>query len=90
MCRYKMGNPKKSSRFICLRCLNVNQLGEGIQRGGKQREKNHIKDLACMCTGFNEITKNLEVRYCDNMKEMMDRAEKLHDEYYGGCNEEIS
>lgn len=40
-----------------------------------------------MCTGLTEITKNLEVRYCDSFQEMMDKAEKLHNEYYGkvGC-----
>ena len=86
MCRCRMSNPKKMSRFICLRCLKENFVGQNIQRKS-QREKGHIKDLTCMCTGLTEITKNLEVRYCDNFKEMMTRAEKLHIEYYGkvGC-----
>lgn len=79
--RCKMGNPKKKSRFICIQCLKVNQLGEGIQRMGKQREKGHIKDLFCL--QCKEDTKNLEVRYCDIFDEMMGEAEKLHDVYYG-------
>lgn len=36
-----------------------------------------------MCTRLTEITKNLEVRYCDNFEEMMSKAEKLHIELYG-------
>lgn len=83
MCRCKYGNPKKKSRWICLRCLKENHVGDGIQRGGKQREKNHVKDLVCMCTNLGIATKNLEVRYCDNFQEMMDKAERLHIEYYG-------
>lgn len=82
MCRCRMGNPKKMSRFICLRCLKENFVGQNIQRKS-QREKGHIKDLTCMCTGLTEITKNLEVRYCDSFQEMMDKAVELHKEYYG-------
>lgn len=40
-----MGNPKRSSKFLCLNCMKINELGSGIQRGGHQREKWHIKDL---------------------------------------------
>ena len=36
-----------------------------------------------MCTGLNEVTKNVEVRYCDSFEEMMDKAEELHRELYG-------
>lgn len=77
-----MGNPKKKSRWICCRCLKENFVGDGIQRKS-QREKGHIKDLTCMCTGLTETTKNIEIRYCDSFEEMMDKAEKLHIEYYG-------
>lgn len=84
MCRYKYGNPKKQSRFICCKCLTENFIGAGIQRGGKQREKGHVKDLTCINKGCNgEITKNIEVRYCDSFEEMMIEAEKIHIEYYG-------
>lgn len=83
MCRYRYGNPKRQSRFICCKCLTENFIGTGIQRGGKQREKYHVKDLTCINKGCNgEVTKNLEVRYCDNFEEMMVEAEKLHIEYY--------
>lgn len=78
MCRCRMGNPKKRSRFICLHCLREG-IG-GIQRGGHQREKSHIKDLYCpFC---KEETKHLEVRYCDNFLEMMDKGAELHKQYY--------
>ena len=83
MSRCWSGNPKKSSRFICLRCLKVNHVGSGIQRGGKQREKGHIKNLECLCTGLNERVPNLEVRYCDDMGEMMKCAASLHEKLYG-------
>ena len=82
MCRCRMGNPKKSSRFICCKCLKENQLGSGIQRAN-QREKGHIKDLTCLNPGCNgDITKNIEVRYCDSFDEMMHKAEELHRELY--------
>lgn len=84
LCRYKMGNPKRQSRFICCKSLKENFVGLGIQRGGNQREKGHVKDLTCInkeCAG--EITKNLEVRYCDDYDEMMEKAIKLNVEYYG-------
>ena len=70
------------SRFICIRCLKENTVGQNIQRKS-QREKGHIKDLTCLCTGLKETTKNVEVRYCDSFSEMMTKAEKLHIEYYG-------
>lgn len=78
-----MGNPKRSSKFICLHCMKINQLGSGIQRGGKQREKYHVKDLTCFnkgCQGV--ITKNLEVRWCDDLLDAMDKAEKIRGKYY--------
>ena len=83
MCRRRMGNPKKQSRFICCKCLNENFVGSGIQRGSKQREKGHVKDLMCINIGCDgNITKNIEVRYCDSFQEMMTKAEKLHKEIY--------
>lgn len=82
MARIRYGNPKKKSRFICLSCMKENHVGDGVQRGGKQRERNHIKDLACICTKLEGTTKNLEVRYCDNFQEMMKKAIKKHNELY--------
>lgn len=79
MCRLKYGNPKKKSRFICLKHCGENLVGLGIQRS-KQREKGHIKDLHCLVC--NEVVKNLEVRYCDSFEEMMYKAEELHKEIY--------
>lgn len=83
-----MGNPKKKSRFICIHCMAENYVGSGIQRGGKQREKNHIKDLLCLNKGCGFETKNLEVRYCDDYLEMLGKAQELHEEYYG-MNKEV-
>ena len=84
LCRCKMGNPKKSSVFICLKCLDWKfTYIQGIQRSN-QRSKYHIKDLTCINPGCNgDITKNIEVRYCDSFDEMMRKAEELHKEYYG-------
>jgi hypothetical protein len=80
MSRYKQGNPKRKSRFICCKCLQENMVGSGIQREHGQREKNHIKDLYCVID--NEVTKNLEVRFCDDYNEMKQKANALHNEYY--------
>lgn len=79
MSRYKYGNPKKQSRFICCKCLKENLVGIGIQRVNRQREKGHIKHLYCI--RCSTLTPNLEVRYCDNFDEMMIEAENLHSEY---------
>ena len=79
MCRYKMGNPKKKSQFYCLKHLGINHLGDGIQRGN-QRKKGHIKDL--YCPQCREIVKCLEIRHCDWLEEIKDKAEKLHKEIY--------
>lgn len=76
-CKY--GNPKRKSRFICLKCMKENQMG-GIQRINYQREKGHIKNLTCI--KCNEVTKNLEIRYCDWLEEMMDKAFEIRGEYY--------
>ena len=73
-----MGNPKKKSRFLCLKCMKLGI--EGIQRKSK-REKGHIKDLYCF--NCNAETKHIEVRYCDWLEEIKEQAEKLHIEYYG-------
>ena len=46
-----------------------------------QREKFHVKDLFC-CNCQME-TKHIEIRHCDWLEEIKDKAEKLHIEYYG-------
>lgn len=80
MCRCRFGNPKKKSQFYCLKHLGINHLGDGIQRT-RQRERWHIKDLYCpVC---NDTVKCLEIRHCDWLEEIKDKAEKLHVEYYG-------
>jgi hypothetical protein len=80
MSRYKNGNPNKTSRFICLSCLNENMVGDGMQRIYRQRENNHRKELYCIIC--KAVTKNLEVRYCDDFDEKMEKAKELHEEYY--------
>lgn len=76
-----MGNAKKSSRFICLRCLNENCVGQGIQRPNT-KEKDHIKNLSCLCVHTEYKTKNLEVRWCDNFDERMERAIEICGDFY--------
>ena len=80
MCRYKNGNPKKASQFLCLHCMKINELGTGIQRGGRQREKYHVKDLLCL--NCNATTKNLEIRWCDQYEEIYEKAMEIRSEYY--------
>ena len=75
------GHPERSSRFICLRCLSENKVGAGIPRTNT-KEKDHIKNLLCLCTNLNERTKNLEVRWCDDMNERMNKAIHIRSNYY--------
>ena len=79
MSRYKNGNPKRQSRFICLKCMQENMLANGIQRK-KQREKGHIKNLYCL--KCQEITYNHEVRYCDSYTEAYEHAKQIRENYY--------
>ena len=53
---------------------------EGIQLKS-QREKFHLKELFCICCQME--TKHIEIRHCDWLEEIKDKAEKLHIEYYG-------
>jgi len=80
--KYKNGNPKHASRFICMKCMQENMLARGIQRK-QQREKFHIKDLTCILCGGIE-TKNMEVRYCDDYKEIYTKALEKRENYYTG------
>lgn len=81
MSRCRMGNPKKQSRFICLRCLKQNHIGDGIQRFGRQRPIEHEKDLYCL--NCKIVTQNMEVRYCDDYEETLEKAIKKHMKTYG-------
>ena len=81
MSRYKNGNPKRASRFICMKCMSENQLA-GIQRFGHQREKYHVKDLLCINPGCKCTTKNMEIRWCDTYDEIYERAVKERVNYY--------
>mgnify|MGYP004704304169 FL=1 len=80
--KIKVGNPRKSSRFICLNCLQSDLVtGEGIQRRHGQRNENHIKDLwCCRC---RDTVKTLEVRYFDDYEEKLEEAKELRNKYYG-------
>lgn len=64
--------------------MQLNQLS-GIQRGGKQREKFHIKDLLCIrcCSS----TKNMEIRWCDTYEEIYEKALQVKERYYFGKTE---
>ena len=59
MCK-RNDNTDRSSEFICLRCLKKNQVGDKIRRPN-MREKDHVKNLCCLCTKLQMRTKNLEV-----------------------------
>ena len=82
MCRggkYKNGNPKRSSSFICLKCLYWKfTYIQGIQRSN-QRELGHIKDNVCSHCG--EV-KTMEVRHCDYLPDIMKKAIRKHNELY--------
>lgn len=82
MSRGKYGNPKTASRFICCKHLGENCIGQGIQRGSRQREKYHIKDLFCLQCAC--VTKCIEWRWCDDYEKVMEQADKLHKEIYEG------
>lgn len=75
MCK-RHDNTNRSSEFICLRCLNKNQVGDKMRRPN-MREKDHVKNLCCLCTKLQMRTKNLEVRWCDDFDERMEYARKL-------------
>ena len=83
MCK-RNGNPKHSSRFICLKCLNYKTTYiPGIQR--KQiREKFHIKDSICIKCGN---VKTMEIRFNDYLLDVMCQAIKEHNKLY---NDNIS
>ena len=83
-----IGNPKRASQFICLKCMKINQLGSGIQRGGHQREKYHIKDLLCLTCKDMETTKNIEIRWCDNYEDVYEKAMEIRSNYYEVENNE--
>lgn len=70
MCK-RHDNTNRSSEFICLRCLSKNQVGDKIRRPN-MREKDHVKNLCCLCTKLQMRTKNLEVRWCDDFDERRD------------------
>lgn len=77
--RYKNGNPKYASRFICMRCMSENMLARGIQRQ-RQRERKHVKDLYCL--KCREVTKCIEVRFCDSYEEIFEAAKIKRENYY--------
>lgn len=79
MCK-RNGNPKRSSRFICIKHLGENYLGAGIQRGGHQREKFHVKNLYCL--HCKSISRCLEIRWCDTYEEVYNKAVELRAKYY--------
>ena len=80
--RRKYGNPKTASRFICCKHLGENFIGQGIQRGSRQRKKYHIKDLFCLRCAC--VTKCIELRWCDDYEKVMEQADKLHKDIYEG------
>lgn len=76
MCK-KNRNPKRKSEFYCIKCGN--KIMDGIQRLS-QREKCHVKDLYCY--RCKEDVKAVEVRYCDDKREILETLPKLREVYY--------
>ena len=72
MCKQKLGNLKKTSRFICLSCGKV--ILDGVQRA-RQREHLHIKDLYCYCE--KKDVKSVEVRWCDTESEVREKIPEI-------------
>jgi hypothetical protein len=68
--------------------MQINSCGSGIQRGGHQREKYHIKDLMCLHCKDMEITKNIEIRWCDNYADVYEKAMEIRNKYYEEENNE--
>ena len=54
-------------------------LASGIQRQ-RQREQKHVKDLYCLKCG--EVTKCIEVRFCDSYEEIFEAAKIKRENYY--------
>ena len=48
----------------------------------RTREIDHIKNLHCLCVKMKHQTKNLEVRWCDDFKERMERARDMQSDFY--------
>ena len=82
MCRggkYKNGNPKRASSFICLKCLDWKfTYIQGIQRS-KQGELGHIREHVGSHCG--EV-KTMEGRNCDDLPDIMKKAIRKHNELY--------
>lgn len=66
--------------------MKRNQVGDKMKRP-KTREKDHVKNLLCLCTHLQMRTKNLEVRWCDDFEERMEYAKKIKSKYYNKNNE---
>lgn len=76
----RKGRNIRPSGFICLRCGGYNDYG--IDRGTHMREFLHVKDLTCY--HCNNITKQVEVRFCDWREEVITYVPILREEYYKG------
>lgn len=81
MPKQKQFNYKNQSRFICLKCLQIDGTINGIYRL-KRRKNGHIKDM--WCCHCKETVKALEVKYNNYLPDMMYKAERLHNDYYKG------
>lgn len=67
------------NRKVIQECMNENMLASGIQRQ-RQRERKHIKDLYCLKR--REVTKCIEVRFCDSYEEIFEAAKIKRENYY--------
>ena len=72
----------RTIEIFCQWVRGENFIGQGIQRGSRQRKKYHIKDLFCLRCAC--VTKCIELRWCDDYEKVMEQADKLHKEIYEG------
>lgn len=79
MCK-RNGNPKRASKFICLKCGKI--VMDGLQRT-KQRPFLHIKDLYCVYCKAE--CKAVEIRYLDDIHVVMEAIPNLKEKYYKEC-----
>ena len=86
MCK-RNGSPQRQSRFICLKCLQMNQVGAGIQRGGHRRNKYHVKNLLCIRCQCE--TYNMEIRDCDAYEDVYAQAIRERSKYYETENSNV-
>ena len=66
----------------------MNQVGAGIQRGGRRRNKYHVKNLLCIKCRCE--TRNIEIRDCDAYEDVYAQAVRERSKYYKTENSKVN